>query len=921
MRQLPHLAALAWVMLCCPAFAFEPEWRFRPVEPGFINEINNIDHAIDIAPNGNAVSAVSFNRSQIVVSEFSMAPTVPPIRHAIGANSGYFVRAFALPEGRLLYSQSGAAFVDNTGKLLWERNGEVSRPLRLTNGNLVFASGGSLVCIRYDTGNTLWTRNVVSAFPTSTVRAADVDEISYDGSALYATARVEITARSETLIKVDALTGSLEWAVSLPSEEHFRYQTHVKSSQIAVLIQGGSDWRFVRFNKINGSVTEELALEPSDNIMLFEPTAGEYVLQQYPNIFPYETDLFGIRNGAITWRKNTVSTYRFKKILGISNNDFVTLEYGYTLNSPAKIERRTLTTGDVVWSAPLLPNHPFYNSDLPTVQTGNTLRVAADYATTGAPGSIVEAGSVLADIDLTTGATLATHAIEQQRQTQPSATYSTNDTVLIGAAVDQVMNRLVVKAINKNTGDALWTRDWPVPSGTLVPAFYEDYSAVSANNYYVAVGESRGPDESYVTVMSIVSGDILYRTVRSFARNSPMSLGQFGLTQWIKSCGTCAFETRHLDATGTVKWSSPLYISAKPYNGKLVFADGNTSVSALDELTGQRLWQTSLTGFSIFTLQLIDGGIFVANRSSEVVRLDPSDGSVLWRKSIAVPDPRGSFSYLGGVTGGKLWLRLRSGNDLNTVYILNAANGAITSQYALSGEQVNSRVYALAANSSEILQQMLRPSFDGERKTFGVMALGLATGQPMGEHLLIGERPLVWQQGHVDEHAIDTIDNSVLMFRQAGINSQAQQYYGFGETVEKYRLPESQPVGDLTIRTISQGYSTVNAADQAVFEVENSSDVAATDVRFFSADFSFSDRIIGCERNSGPCMLTLPQNAEARFDLPARSKIQFTVLKDNYMSTYAFRYAIEPSYAYRDRTLLDNAARIYLYPAFNNGFE
>ncbi len=88
-------------------------------------------------------------------------------------------------------------------------------------------------------------------------------------------------------------------------------------------------------------------------------------------------------------------------------------------------------------------------------------------------------------------------------------------------------------------------------------------------------------------------------------------------------------------------------------NGRIFALDASSQVGALDEATGNRLWQVDLTpadtrGSSFGGgVAVGDDLVFAATGYAEVVALNPADGTVVWRKHIPAP-ARGAPTVIKG---------------------------------------------------------------------------------------------------------------------------------------------------------------------------------------------------------------------------------------------------------------------------------
>jgi outer membrane protein assembly factor BamB len=86
---------------------------------------------------------------------------------------------------------------------------------------------------------------------------------------------------------------------------------------------------------------------------------------------------------------------------------------------------------------------------------------------------------------------------------------------------------------------------------------------------------------------------------------------------------------------GAVKWSVDYATTRRPATGDgMVFIAGDTTVTALDQTSGEAIWQTT-TGAPLASPLFWDGGWLLAStEAGELVALSADDGRVLWRSAV-----------------------------------------------------------------------------------------------------------------------------------------------------------------------------------------------------------------------------------------------------------------------------------------------
>ena len=70
----------------------------------------------------------------------------------------------------------------------------------------------------------------------------------------------------------------------------------------------------------------------------------------------------------------------------------------------------------------------------------------------------------------------------------------------------------------------------------------------------------------------------------------------------------------------------------KPVDRKLLYVGTNGYVRALDQKTGEDVWETSLpgTGFDLVSM-LVEGAVLFAGSQGLVFALDATTGAILWK--------------------------------------------------------------------------------------------------------------------------------------------------------------------------------------------------------------------------------------------------------------------------------------------------
>jgi outer membrane protein assembly factor BamB len=899
------------VVLVCfttSIFAAEPQWRFRPVEPEFVVDERNSDYSnILIAETGEITTLTSFGGNQKVISQLDSLADQQPINHAISA--GDRVDMLSFPEGQLLHSSIGAIFVNKLGKIVWERNGEVRLPTALAGNKLVFGSDESIVCIDLLSGNVLWSKDLNLEFPE--LRSPLFYGATTDGANVYFSINFynnENAERAGVLIKLDAPNGVTVWVRK--SKFEFWSQLEFDSEVIAatVSITNSNEKRFATFNKLTGLIRSEIPIGPINFAKLFQVAPGSFLIQTYGINFPYQTNFLLIKNETILWRKNLVSENRFQTIVGVNELEFIAIEYPATDGIQAKIEKRSIVNGSIVWSAPVFQGFSGYSPIVSTRVVGNVLTTATEWRSSG------DFGFLIAEIDLTSGVAISSTSVPQKRATQPSASYATNATLLVGAAVNEITGKLVVRAVNKVTGASVWTNEWPVPLGTSVPSFLGENDAIIINENMVAVVESHGDTESYVTVLDIASGALKYKSDRSFAKSMIINAGNIGSLHRIKPCPTCAYESRFVDISGSISWVNSTFPNAEPLNNDLFFFDENNRAFALSEQTGARLWQAKISDAFILAAQAVNGGLYYISSRGQLTRVDPVSGAILWTKIFSPLDTQSRISFIKGIGAESLFVRLRSGSGLMTIFKIQAASGIVESQHSFSSEIPGFAISPIGETYFQAFRKYSSYTNLGDRKSLAILTVDPLDSRPVGENLLFSQRPLVLQRKLVGEAMLAADVDGFLALRQEGYTNEFQGQNAFGGVVERHALPANSIMSDLVLRAVSQGFNSQNNVSETLLEVENRSNFPALNVRLFSLGFAFKDQILACSTVSSPCGITLPRTAEVFFDVPANSKIRFSVLGER------VEYGIEQDYAYRDVSHSDNRVETY-NTSLTNGFE
>ena len=898
---------IAGLLLSVAAAASEPQWRFRAVEPQFVDTNSSYDYGVAIAPNGDIVSATMTNDNNLIVNRFAIGADAPQrLSSMTGSTRQTVLRTLATANGQLLYNSKGMMFTSLTGEVVWERNGYLNDPILLDDGSLVFgAGGGRVVCLRVSDGNTRWIKNVVSLFPNA--QAYGNTTVASDGTDIFTLTPITFGGGSDflgVLTKLSLSDGAAAWATVGPRK--IGYTLLANHTNVSIVNFEDSDTRrLLSYSKLDGTLLTSLDIGVQENFMdlkVFEPAPNAFVMVESKSQFPYDTRMTGFVAGVNVWRKDLVSRYGYKRLLDINAQEFVTLEYGYNAFGAPKIEKRRVADGGLVWSAPLFADYPYSYFDMPVLISGNSLRVATDWGA-GFPNGL---GTIVADFDLQTGAEIKRRVVMRKRITKPETRYGSNDTLLFGAAVDETQGKMVVRAVNKISGVAAWSAQWPVPTGTS--AF-----RIVANGAHIAIGESSGDQNSQITVLNVTNGQRLFSTERSYAKQDAFSLGLQGLIQTVTLCETCVSQSRYVNLMGTTVWTGQAAFVGEALNGAFIGAASRNELRAIDETTGALRWSTQTGSASYMYQQVLNGELYAIASPARLLKIDVNTGAILWSR---VFNPLGSNSNwlreLSRTPTGGIWVS-NSYQYVTTVYLLNPQTGAIEQQFTHTGEQTNLTVNALTPTGMQINQGMRRryDSFDSPDIALGVLKLNPLTAQVIGEHVLGGRRPLSWQRENADRNIIGNVGNSVLQLQQ-------------GE-VQKFDLGPISAPGDVALSVLRAGFSAVFGMDAVVLKIENRSDLPAQNVRLFSEQFGFVEQIVACEQSAAmPCGITLPKTAEVRFNLPARSWIQFTVANQNVNGDlgYKFNYAIEPDTNYLDKTVLDNRVEAEIYSLkFQNGFE
>lgn len=192
-----------------------------------------------------------------------------------------------------------------------------------------------------------------------------------------------------------------------------------------------------------------------------------------------------------------------------------------------------------------------------------------------------------------------------------------------------------VTAIDPATGNRLWTQDLDAPSGA--PAVFGDLVYVAGRDSTGwALDTSNGRIRWQVTGTPAVAG---FNSGASVAVNSEIAIFPFQSGEVIAAFPQGGLRRWNTFVAGERAGSVAANISdiaGDPViDGTTVYI-GNFSgrMSAIDASNGDRLWTASegTTG----TVWPTGGSVFVLNDLNQLVRLDASDGSVIWR--VALPD-------------------------------------------------------------------------------------------------------------------------------------------------------------------------------------------------------------------------------------------------------------------------------------------
>jgi outer membrane protein assembly factor BamB len=284
--------------------------------------------------------------------------------------------------------------------------------------------------------------------------------------------------------------------------------------------------------------------------------------------------------------------------------------------------------------------------------------------------------------------------------------------VMWGNRIFQLGDDAVIHAIDKYTGEDLWSR--------RLGALSASTPAVAGDTVYATVlSRSPGSQAGRVVALNTINGHFRWsRDLPSRAESSPL-LDKGKLFFGSQNGTVYALST----ATGSVLWTyhAAGAVKASPSlsGGVLYFGDYSGELQAISEHNGHRLWESgsggALVGSGTFysTPAVMYGRVFLGNTDGRAYAYDASSGKLDWAVQT------GAYVYASpAVTNAPgLGPTLYLGSYDGTFYALNARTGSVDWKYDAGGK---------ISGSATIIGNIVYFADLGTHRTTG---LGISTGR------------------------------------------------------------------------------------------------------------------------------------------------------------------------------------------------
>ncbi len=284
--------------------------------------------------------------------------------------------------------------------------------------------------------------------------------------------------------------------------------------------------------------------------------------------------------------------------------------------------------------------------------------------------------------------------------------------VMYGNRIFQLGDDAVIHAIDKYTGQQLWSR----PLGALSASS----PATSANTVYTTIlSRATGSQSGRVVAMNSANGHIRWsRDLASRCESSPL-LADGKLFFGTENGTVYALSARTGDIVWTYHAAGAVKASPSLSNGVLYFGDYAGDLQAVRESSGHRLWVSgsggALLGSGQFysTAAVVYGRVFLGNTDGRIYAYDEATGKLDWAVQT------GAYVYSSPAVANTPGLgpTIYMGSYSGTFYALNAHSGHIDWEYNGGGR---------ISGSATILGRIVYFADLGNHHTFG---LGISTGK------------------------------------------------------------------------------------------------------------------------------------------------------------------------------------------------
>jgi outer membrane protein assembly factor BamB len=284
--------------------------------------------------------------------------------------------------------------------------------------------------------------------------------------------------------------------------------------------------------------------------------------------------------------------------------------------------------------------------------------------------------------------------------------------VMFGNRIFQLGDDAVIRAIDKYTGQELWSR--------RLGALSASTPAVSGDTVYATVlSRSSGSQAGRVVAMNTANGHFRWvRDLPSRCESSPL------LDKGRLFFGTQSGTVYALNAhTGGIVWTyhAAGAVKASPSlaNGVLYFGDYSGELQAVSESNGHRLWASgsggALVGSGTFysTPAVMYGRVFLGNTDGRIYAYDASTGKLDW----AVQTGAYVYASPAVINAPGLGPTIYLGSYDGTFYALNARSGHIEWEYHTGGR---------ISGSATVIGNIVYFADLGTHRTTG---LGISTGK------------------------------------------------------------------------------------------------------------------------------------------------------------------------------------------------